>query len=52
MRFKPVLTAVLLMCLCAAASAVPAKRGVLRLAQPDGSVLKVRIVGDEYSHLV
>ena len=52
MRFKPVLTAVVLMCLCAAASAVPAKRGVLRLAQPDGSILKVRIVGDEYSHLV
>ena len=52
MRFKPVLTAVMLLCLCASASAVPARRGVLRLAQPDGSVLRVRIVGDEYSHLV
>ena len=52
MRFKPVLAAILLFCLSVAASAVPAKRGVLRLAQPDGSVLKVRIIGDEYSHLV
>ena len=52
MRFKPVLAAILLFCLSVAVSAVPAKRGVLRLAQPDGSVLKVRIIGDEYSHLV
>ena len=52
MRFKPVLTAIMLMCLSIAASAVPAKRGILRLAQPDGSVLQVRIIGDEFSHLV
>ena len=52
MRFKPVLTAIVLLSLCALASAVPARRGVLRLAQPDGSVLKVRIIGDEFSHLV
>ena len=51
MKFKPVLTALGLMCLCALASAVPAKRGILRLAQPDGSVLKVRIIGDEFSHI-
>ena len=42
----------MLFCLSVVASAVPAKRGVLRLAQPDGSVLQVRIIGDEFSHLV
>ena len=42
----------MLLCLGIAASAVPAKRGILRLAQPDGSVLQVRIIGDEFSHLV
>ena len=52
MRFKPILTAVVLLCLCTVARAVPARRGVLRLAQPDGSVLKVRIIGDEFSHIV
>ena len=52
MRFKPVLTAILLSCLGFAATAVPARRGVLRLAQPDGTVLQVRIIGDEFSHLV
>ena len=52
MRFKPVLTAIVLFCLCTVAGAVPARRGVLRLAQPDGSVLKVRIIGDEFSHII
>ena len=52
MKFKPVLTAIALLCICTALSAVPAKRGVLRLAQPDGSVLRVRITGDEFSHIV
>ena len=42
----------MLLCISIAASAVPAKRGILRLAQPDGSVLQVRIIGDEFSHLV
>ena len=46
MKFKPVLTAIALLCICTALSAVPAKRGILRLAQPDGSVLRVRIIGD------
>ena len=35
MKFKPVLTAIALLCICTALSAVPAKRGILRLAQPD-----------------
>ena len=52
MRFKPVLTAVLLLSLMVEAGAVPARRGVARLAQPDGAVLKVRIIGDEFSHIV
>ncbi len=52
MKFKPVLTAIALLCICTALSASPAKRGVLRLAQPDGSVLRVRITGDEFSHLI
>ena len=52
MKFKPVLTAIALLCICTALSAVPAKRGILRLAQPDGSVLRVRIIGDEFSHII
>ena len=52
MKFKPVLTAIALLCICTVLGAVPAKRGVLRLAQPDGSVLSVRIIGDEFSHIV
>ena len=52
MKFKPVLTVIALLCICTALSAVPAKRGILRLAQPDGSVLRVRIIGDEFSHII
>lgn len=32
------------------ANAVPARRGLFDLAQPDGSTVKVQLVGDEYSH--
>lgn len=33
------------------AYAVPAKRGVLNVEQPDGSTLKVRLMGDEWNRL-
>lgn len=32
--------------------AVPAKPGVIAARQPDGSVVRVRIIGDEYAHVV
>ena len=34
-----------------AALAVPAKRGVVNLEQPDGSQIEVLIIGDEYRHM-
>ena len=49
---KPVLTAVAFLCLCFFAGASPARRGTLRLVQPDGSSINVRITGDEFSHIV
>ncbi len=32
------------------AYAVPAKKGILPITQPDGTTVMVRLVGDEYSH--
>ena len=45
--------------ICAAAAmmtagftwAVPAKQGLLQLAQPDGTMISVRKIGDERSHI-
>ena len=46
------LSTLLIVALAAAfvANAVPARRGLFDLAQPDGSTVKVQLVGDEYSH--
>lgn len=37
--------------IAASANAVPAKQGVLNVEQPDGTTLRVRLTGDEWSHL-
>lgn len=37
--------------MAASAYAVPAKRGILDVEQPDGTTLRVRLTGDEWSHL-
>ncbi len=36
--------------LALSAAAVPAKRGVRTVTQPDGTTIEVRVVGDEYLH--
>ncbi|MBQ7459368.1 MAG: M6 family metalloprotease domain-containing protein [Bacteroidales bacterium] len=41
-----------LMCLCLAANAVPAYRGLLSYTQPDGTTIRIRLHGDEFCHWV
>lgn len=36
---------------CVGAFAIPAKPGFINYTQPDGTVIKVRMVGDEYGHM-
>ena len=38
--------------MCAAAMAIPAKPGFVAYTQPDGTVINIRILGDEHGHLV
>ncbi len=38
--------------LCATAMAIPAKPGFVAYTQPDGSVIKVVMAGDEHGHLI
>ena len=40
------------LCFCAAANAIPAYRGLIRHTQPDGSVIMIRMHGDEFYHWV
>lgn len=40
------------MCLCLAANAVPAYRGLLSYTQPDGTTIRIRLHGDEFCHWV
>ena len=47
---RVILLAVGLLCVFAAAYAVPAKRGFYRYVQPDGSIVAARLVGDESGH--
>lgn len=49
MNIKPLLTAISLLA-AGTAMAVPAKPGLIDMAQPDGTVIKVRLVGDEHFH--
>ena len=42
----------ILLCLTPALSAAPARKGLLNLRQPDGSLVQAYLTGDEYGHLV
>lgn len=48
--FVRLVAAALAVAVAAAAWAVPAKRGVLTVSQPDGTTLRVRLTGDEWNH--
>lgn len=50
MKFSRFLISLSLALVALIASAVPAKRGLFPVTQPDGSVLMVQRVGDEWSH--
>lgn len=45
-------TVIIALCCIGAAWAVPAYRGLIRHTQPDGSVIMIRIHGDEFCHWV
>ncbi|MDE6638821.1 MAG: hypothetical protein K2K32_11380, partial [Muribaculaceae bacterium] len=49
---KRILFSILASGLCAAAMAIPAKPGFVAYTQPDGTVINIRIVGDEHGHVV
>lgn len=49
---KRLLLSILASGICAGAMAIPAKPGLIAYTQPDGSVIKVRIVGDEHGHML
>lgn len=42
----------IMLCFCTVCLAVPAKRGDLRLVQPDGKTIIVTISGDEFGHIL
>ena len=46
-RLLPSVAVVALMLSAAVAHAVPAKRGLRQVEQPDGTVITLRLVGDE-----
>ncbi|MDE6696893.1 MAG: M6 family metalloprotease domain-containing protein [Muribaculaceae bacterium] len=49
---KRILFSILASGMCAAAMAIPAKPGFVAYTQPDGTVINIRIVGDENGHVV
>ena len=49
---KIIATLVLALCCISAAWAVPAYRGLISHTQPDGSVIMIRVHGDEFCHWV
>lgn len=49
---KRILFSILASCMCAAAIAIPAKPGFVAYTQPDGTIINIRIVGDEHGHMV
>ncbi len=48
MRKLALLLATILVCMCA--HAIPANPGLVKVPQPDGSLLTIRLVGDEFYH--
>ena len=49
---KKILFAIACCCICAMIWAVPATPFVVERQQPDGSLLRIRLCGDEYGHYV
>ncbi len=49
---KRILSMILTSGLCMSAMAIPAKPGFVAFTQPDGSVINVRLVGDEHGHMI
>lgn len=49
-QFKAILTGTLLAVAAMPAGAVPAKRGVIAVEQPDGTAIQAQIIGDERDH--
>ncbi|MDE6152749.1 MAG: M6 family metalloprotease domain-containing protein [Muribaculaceae bacterium] len=52
MNFRKLLLTFLAVSLCVSAGAVPAKRGIFTVTQPDGTTLRVQRVGDEHLHFL
>ncbi len=48
---KRILLSIFASGICAAAMAIPAKPGFIAYTQPDGSVVNIRIAGDEHGHM-
>ncbi len=49
---KRVLLSILASGICAGAMAIPAKPGLVEFTQPDGTVINIKIIGDEHGHLI
>lgn len=49
---KRILLSIVAAGLCAGAMAIPAKPGLVAYTQPDGTVVKIKIVGDEHGHMI
>ncbi len=49
---KRIILSIMAAGLCATAMAIPAKPGFVAYTQPDGSVIKVVMAGDEHGHLI
>lgn len=49
---KRIFLSILASGLCAGAMAIPAKPGPIAYTQPDGTVINVKIVGDEHGHML
>lgn len=48
--YRSIMTVAVALVCCGVARAVPARPGLVAMRQPDGTEIKVRIVGDEYFH--
>ncbi|MDE6292042.1 MAG: hypothetical protein K2M16_10965, partial [Muribaculaceae bacterium] len=49
---KRILLSIMASGICTAALAIPAKSGFVAYTQPDGTVINVKIVGDEHGHML
>ncbi|MDE5840583.1 MAG: M6 family metalloprotease domain-containing protein [Muribaculaceae bacterium] len=49
---KRILFSILASGICAGALAIPAKPGFVAYTQPDGTIINIRIAGDEHGHMI